>query len=50
MDVSIEGVRVAGTPTGPVPGTYTGRVEVRVQNFSTDSVIVNRTVRVEVPE
>jgi hypothetical protein len=41
---------VASPPTGPVPGTYTGRVEVRVQNFSTDSVIVNRTVRVEVPE
>lgn len=32
----------------PEPGTYTGRVTVRVQSFSAQTVVVNRTVQVRV--
>lgn len=38
----------ADVPGLPDPGTYEGRVTVRVQSFSTDRVVVNRTVEVTV--
>lgn len=34
----------------PAPGTYTGHLTVRVQSFSTDRTVINRTVTVRVPE
>lgn len=41
-----------GTGDGalPPPGTYEGRLTVRVQSFSTDRTVVNRTLMVRVPE
>jgi hypothetical protein len=43
---------VAYPPTGerPEPGEYDGRVLVRVQSFSTDTVVANRSIRIGVPE
>lgn len=34
----------------PDPGTYDGRLVVRVQSFSSDRTIVNRTIEVQVAE
>lgn len=34
----------------PQAGTYTGHLSVRVQSFSTNRVVLNRTVTVRVPE
>lgn len=41
-----------GTGDGalPPPGTYEGRLTVRVQSFSSDRTVVNRTVAVRVSE
>jgi hypothetical protein len=42
---------VAYPPTAPRPdpGTYVGRIEVRVQSFGTDTLVETRSVRVRVP-
>lgn len=36
------------TSRRPDPGTYEGRILVRVQSFTSDSIVVNRSIRVEV--
>ena len=49
LRVPLADVAAPSSGTGTTPGIYTGRVEVRVQSFSTDAVVTNRTIRVEVP-
>lgn len=42
--------RGAADGARPPPGTYQGRLTVRIQSFSTEQTVLNRTVLVRVPE